>query len=81
MRPVFTKQFDQSYAGFPKSIQEKFDKQLRSLLGSLNHRSLHAKKYHETQDVWQARIDRHYRFYFKIKDDTYTILAIKHHTD
>ena len=80
MKPRFTKRFDADYAAFPKAIQKKFDKQLQFLLNNLQHPSLRAKKYHDTEDIWQARINHQYRFYFTIKDDTYTILAIKRHT-
>jgi hypothetical protein len=34
---------------------------------------MHAKKYDEAQDIWQARINRNWRFYFTITGDTYTI--------
>ena len=76
-----SQRFDREYAKLPQSLQKKTKKQIRFLVENIHHPSLHAKKYHETQDIWQARIDRQYRFYFKIEKDTYTILAIKRHTD
>jgi len=33
--------------------------------------SLHAKKYDEAQDIWQARVNRNWRIYFTIAGDTY----------
>lgn len=73
--------FDDVYLLLPESIRKKVDKQLHHLLQNLRHPSLHAKKYNEMDDVWQARIDRRYRFYFKIESDTYILIAIKRHTD
>ena len=48
-------------------------------MANLHHPSLRAKKYDEARDVWQARVDEDYRFYFKIEGDTYRILAVRHH--
>lgn len=81
MRPQFSKQFDDIYAALPKPIQKKFDKQLKFLLVNLRHPSLRAKKYHETDDIWQARVDKQYRFYFRIERDIYILIAIKRHAD
>jgi len=49
----------------------RFFKQIAFLSGNLHHPSLHAKRYNEGNDVWQARINRDWRFYFIIVDDTY----------
>lgn len=65
----------------PPEIRRKFYKQTELLQQNLDYPSLRAKKYHETDDVWQARIDRTYRFYFKIKGATYILLTIKRHSD
>lgn len=62
-------------------IRKKFYRQARYLTQNITHPSLHAKKYRETDDIWQARIDRRYRFYFKIQGDIYTLFAIKRHAD
>lgn len=81
MRAEFTKKFDEIYHSFPPTVRGRFDKQLRYLLINLRHPSLRAKKYDETNDVWQARVDGHYRFYFRIRGDTYEILNIRKHKD
>ena len=67
------------YAALPTPLKAKFDKQLGFLLANLRHPSLKAKKYHEARDIWQARVDQNYRFYFQIDRDTYTILMIIPH--
>ena len=57
----------------PAIVRRAFAKQLRFLAANLQHPSLHAKKYDEAQDIWQARVNRNWRFYFTIVGDTYTI--------
>jgi len=54
-------------------VQKAFDKQVRLLAANLHHPSLHAKKYDEARDIWQARVNRNWRFYFTIAGDTYHI--------
>lgn len=81
MRLEFTKKFDEKYHSLPAEIQKKLVKQLRYLLINLRHSSLCAKKYDEIKDIWQARVDRHHRFYFQIRGDTYHILNIRKHRD
>ena len=49
------------------------------LVQILRHPSLRAKKYDEARDIWQARVDRAWRFYFQIKGDTYYLLNITPH--
>jgi len=49
------------------------------LENDLHHPSLRAKKYDEARDLWQARINRDWRFYFTIEGDTYRIQNITPH--
>ena len=79
MRAAFTHHFQQQYQSLPEEKKAKFDKQLAYLLSNLRHPSLRAKKYDEARDIWQARVDDDYRFYFMIKEDTYTLLSIIPH--
>lgn len=60
-------------------VQKAFDKQARLLAANLQHPSLRAKKYDETNDVWQARVNRDWRFYFVIHGDIYIITTIIRH--
>ena len=57
----------------PISIRRAFNKQLRFLVGNLHHPSLRAKKYDESHGLWQARVNKGWRFYFMIAGDTYYI--------
>ena len=79
MRVRFSKKSERALSKAPANIQEKFKKQLRLLLRDLRHPSLRAKKYSESDGVWQARIDDSWRFYFLIEGDTYYLLDIIFH--
>jgi mRNA-degrading endonuclease RelE of RelBE toxin-antitoxin system len=54
----------------PEPVRRAFFKQVKLLQSNLGHPSLHAKKYDESQDLWQARVNRSWRFYFHILGDT-----------
>lgn len=69
----------EDYDDLQPAIKKAFDKQAHLLAGNLLHPSLHAKKYDESQDLWQARVTRGWRFYFTIEDDTYIIVRIVPH--
>jgi mRNA interferase RelE/StbE len=58
---------------------EPFFKQVEFLEQSLHHPSLRAKKYDESQDLWQARVNKNWRFYFLIQDGVYYIVDIIPH--
>lgn len=62
-----------------QKIQKAFDKQVRFLAENLLHPSLHAKKFDEAEDLWQGRVTKAWRFYFKIDDDTYIVTRIIPH--
>ena len=69
----------QDYSSLEPKIQKAFDKQIQLLAGNLQHPSLHAKKYDESQDLWQARVNRAWRFYFQIDQDTLIVVRIVAH--
>jgi hypothetical protein len=75
----FSKHFLRNYSKAPKAVQEAFDKQSQFLVQDLHHPSLHAKKYDEARDVWQARVNYTWRFYFRIVGNAYLMEEIKHH--
>lgn len=79
MRAAFSHRFVRQYAALPEARKIRFDKQLGFLLANLRHPSLRAKKFDEARDLWQARVDDDYRFYFKIEGDTYLILSVIPH--
>jgi mRNA-degrading endonuclease RelE of RelBE toxin-antitoxin system len=79
MRLRFTERADQDYAGLPVNIRKAFAKQLGFLLANFRHPSLQAKKYSEANVIWQGRVTRGWRFYFKIEGDEYIIISIIPH--
>jgi len=78
MRLLYTERFRRSYAGAPSSIQKRH-KQLALLVENLRHPSLRAKKYDEVRDIWQARVNSGWRFYFVIRGDLYYLLDLIPH--
>ncbi len=79
MRLLRTTHFVRSYSKAPQQIQQAFDKQSLLLMQNLRHPSLHAKKYDEARDRWQARVTGSWRFYFRIEDDVYILQDIIRH--
>ena len=77
MKLVYSRKFLGEIEHFSDTIKKKFKRQISYLLKDLRHPSLHAKKYHESLDIWQARVDKDIRFYFSIDSDVYTVLKIK----
>jgi mRNA-degrading endonuclease RelE of RelBE toxin-antitoxin system len=75
----FTERADKDYAGLPVAIRKALGKQLRFLLTNRAPSSLRAKKYSEQLDLWQGRVTRDWRFYFKIEGDEYVIISIIAH--
>ena len=74
----FSKHFLRSFSKAPKAVQEAFAKQSQLLLLNVHHPSLHAKKYDEGRDLWQARVNYSWRFYFKIEGNAY-LMEIRQH--
>jgi hypothetical protein len=79
MKLLFSPLFLQQYDDAPPQVQKAFDKQAKLLANNLRHPSLHAKKYDEATDLWQARVNRDWRFYFTIEGDTYHIHTVISH--
>jgi mRNA-degrading endonuclease RelE of RelBE toxin-antitoxin system len=67
------------FADLSPDLKTRVRKQLDLLSGNLLHPSIQAKKYDESNDVWQGRVNRDYRFYFQIVADDYVIIRIIPH--
>ncbi len=61
-------------ASAPLPVQKAFIKQINFLVRDLKHPSLHAKKYDESENSSQARVNDDWRFYLNIPGETYTQL-------
>lgn len=79
MRLHRTPHFLRAYHKASEQIRKAFDKQALLLLQDLHHPSLRAKKYDESQGLWQARVNDDWRFYFKIVGDVYLVGDIMKH--
>jgi mRNA-degrading endonuclease RelE of RelBE toxin-antitoxin system len=79
MQIKFSARFKDSYKQAPERVRKNFNKQGRYLLKNLRHPSLHAKKYDERQGIWQARVNRDWRFYFVINGEIYRCIDMMHH--
>jgi mRNA-degrading endonuclease RelE of RelBE toxin-antitoxin system len=67
------------YQALPKVLQQKADKQFEYLVTDIRYPSLDIKKYKGTDDLWQGRIDKGYRFYFYIIAPNYIVISIINH--
>ena len=79
MKINFTPPAKRDYTELPVRLQRAVDKQLNFLVDNLRYPSLRAKKYDESQDIWQGRVNDDYRFYFRIVGEEYRILRIIPH--
>ena len=79
MNALLSQRAVEALAVAPPLVQKAFLKQLNFLIRNLNHPSLRAKKYNESADLWQARVNDDWRFFFRIKGDTYRIEGILPH--
>ncbi len=79
MKVTFSDRFTRSFIEAPERVQREFGKQLGHLLRNPRHPSLQAKKYSRQPDLWQARVELGWRFYFTIEEDGYHIHDIIPH--
>lgn len=79
MKIVLSDRAAVAIADAPSPVRKAFSKQLAFLERDLHHPSLHAKKYDEARDLWQARVNRDWRFYFKIDGDMYVVRDVVPH--
>ena len=79
MRIRLTNDATKQYHKLPKHIKKKANKQFDYLVENFRHPSLNVKLYTGTENLWQARIDKSYRFYFYIVDPHYIVVALIQH--
>ena len=79
MRLEYTRSALHALKDLPAPIRKTFYKQAGFLLQDQHHPSLRAKKYSQAEDKWQARVNRNWRFYFRIVGDAYVIQDITPH--
>jgi plasmid maintenance system killer protein len=79
MKLDYSPHFVRSYHKAPFDIQRAFDRQSARLVQDLHHPSLRAKKYGVAGNLWQARVNDSWRFYFTIEGDICRLHEIKSH--
>jgi len=79
MRLYYSERFRKSYDSAPQNVQRAIDRRIGFLVENLRHPSLRAKKYDESRDIWQARVNGGWRFYFRIEGDTYYLIDVIPH--
>jgi len=78
MKLFYSARFQKSFRRAPASVQKAFAKQANLLMQNLQHPSLRAKKYDEANNIWQARVNKDWR-YFSIEGDEYWLHDIMGH--
>lgn len=81
MRFETSERFEKSIRKLPVGVRKKFYKQVSLLLGNPKHPSLHTKKIKGADNIWEVRVDDHYRFTFSQDEDLITLRVIGHHDD
>src|SRR2546426_8201729 len=74
-----TARFARDFRSLPPDIQGRAAKQFQLLLDNPRHPSLRIKKMEGTQDIWEGRITKAYRFTFQVHHDTYILRRIGAH--
>jgi len=67
MNAILSQRAIEALAAAPLPVQRAFIRQLNFLVRYLLHPGLHAKKFGESEDLWQARVNDDWRFYFTIR--------------
>lgn len=79
MKIEYSEVISRALSSVPLEVQKAFWKQVEFLRADFHHPSLHAKKYGGVSDLWQARVNNKWRFYFRVIGDTYRILDVVKH--
>ncbi len=69
MKYARTDRFKKAYAKLPSEIQAKVVKAFQLFQENPRHPSLGVKRVQGMPDVWESRIDIHYRFTFHYEED------------
>ena len=79
MKLARTARFAHDFRSLPPDIQRRAAKQFQLLLDNPRHPSLRIKKMEGSQDIWEGRITKAYRFTFQVQGDTYLLRRIGTH--
>lgn len=79
MEIKFLPKAEKAYLKLPPHIRQKTQKSIGFLLTNPKHPSLNLKKKKGYENIWEARIDRNYRFTFIKDKELYVILTMGPH--
>jgi len=76
MQVKLTDKVGKQFVALTKHLQKNARKQFKYLIEDFHHPSLNAKKYQVSDEVWQGRIDKSWRFYFHIIEPHHIIISV-----
>jgi mRNA-degrading endonuclease RelE of RelBE toxin-antitoxin system len=79
MRVSRSDTFAQEYRKLPAEIRKKIDRQLIHLSLDMRHPALNARKMVNQAEIWEARIDLHYRLTFTFNGDVIWLRRVGTH--
>ena len=79
MKADYSERAGKTIESLTSQVRKALFKQVKLLEQNLRHPSLRAKKYDESRNLWQARVNKDWRFYFLIQNDVYYIVDIVPH--
>lgn len=79
MRVILSPRAFEATKRAPADVRKAFYKQIDLLSENLRHLSLRAKKFDEKANLWQARVNLDWRFYFVIAEDGYLVTNVIPH--
>ncbi len=71
--------FDRDYPALPAHIRKKLDRVLVYLTQDIRHPGIKARKMVNHPDIWEARVDEHYRLTFKFDQDILILRRVGTH--
>ncbi len=71
--------FVNGYEILPQSIQKKVDRHLGYLAQDIAYPGLRARKMADRDGIWEARVDRRYRFTFELSQGIIHLRAVGTH--
>jgi mRNA-degrading endonuclease RelE of RelBE toxin-antitoxin system len=79
MKFIRQEPFVRMYAKLPPAIRKKVDRQLFNLAQDIRHPALYARKMTGVGDIWEARVNSHYRMTFQITDNVIILRKVGTH--
>lgn len=81
MNIFVTARFQKDYDRLPAYLKKKTKKAVGFLKENFQHPSLRAKKMKGEKNIWEARVDKSYRFTFGIGRNTYLLYRVGPHDE